>query len=121
MGSPQHVVSHRSWPRQPGGQQRRRRLGQHRSPARSGIATGHPASTRQRRRLPVRGRGEGLRRRATTSRRRKPATWIPSSITAWRRRSRRCRTAGLTTGDELAESGRAHRRASSAPASAACR
>jgi 3-oxoacyl-[acyl-carrier-protein] synthase II len=39
----------------------------------------------------------------TTSPARKPATWIGSSITAWPRRSRRCRDAGLPTLAELDE------------------
>ena len=57
-----------------------------------------------RRRSPA---GSPARSRASrsriTSRPRKPATWTPSSITGWRRRSRPCAMPGLPTNDALSE------------------
>ena len=108
---------HRAGHRQPGREHRRRSLGRTSSPGRPGITriTRFDAS-----RLPQpdRRRGEGLRRRARISPARKRAASTPSSTTAWRRRCRRCKDCGL---DGDARERRAHRRASSARASAGCR
>ena len=91
IACPVAASSSPAWADQPGGQHRGRRPGTTWSPA---VAASTRSPVRRLAPSPARFAGEvkGFDVDGVHPGARKRATWIPSSITAWRRASRRCRT-----------------------------